>query len=261
MRQVCRQRWRKKSMIISMPSLRTSAIICSVRSHGEHGAVVRALTPENGLMSGYVRGARSRTMRPVLIPSNIVQADYRARTEDQLASMTAELQQSRGPYLGEPLASAALDWVTALTAGVLPEEYSYPHLHSALSALLDAICGAPSAKGWAVALVRYELLLLSELGFGLALDKCAVTGSEENLIYISPKSATAVSAHAGQEYRQSLLPLPSFLKDPVTPEWDAIFDGLRVTGFFLKRHFFEDRRNDVMAARSVLVDRLKRVVA
>ena len=212
-------------------------------------------------MSGYVRGARSRTMRPVLIPSNIVQADYRARTEDQLASMTAELQQSRGPFLGEPLASAALDWVTALTATVLPEEHSYPQLHVALSALLDAICGAPSAKGWAVALVRYELLLLSELGFGLALDKCAVTGSTDDLAYISPKSATAVSEAGAGQYKDKLLPLPAFLKEPVTPEWEEIFDGLRVTGFFLKRHFFEDRRNDVMASRSVLVDRLKRVVA
>ncbi|MEO9600535.1 DNA repair protein RecO [Parasphingorhabdus sp.] len=237
------------------------AIICSVRSHGEHGAVVRSLTPENGLVSGYVRGAHSRTMRPILIPSNIVQADYRARTEEQLASMTVELQQSRGPFLGEPLASAALDWVTALTAAILPEEHSYPQLHSALSALLDAICGAPSAKGWAVALVRYELLLLSELGFGLTLDACAVTGSEEDLIYISPKSATAVSAFAGQEYKERLLPLPPFFKGATTPEWDEIFDGLRVTGFFLKRHFFEDRRKDVMATRSVLVDRLKRVVA
>ncbi len=244
-----------------MPSLNTIAIICSVKSHGEHGAVVRSLTPDNGLVSGYVRGAHSRNMRPILIPSNIVQADYRARTEDQLASMTAELQLSRGPFLGEPLASAALDWVTALSAAILPEEHSYPQLYSALSALLDAICGAPSAKGWAVGLVRYELLLLSELGFGLALDRCAVTGAEDDLVYISPRSATAVSAFAGQEYKERLLPLPAFLKEPVTPEWEDIFDGLRVTGFFLKRHFFEDRRKDVMAARTVLVDRLKRVVA
>ncbi|MEH6700852.1 DNA repair protein RecO [Parasphingorhabdus sp.] len=244
-----------------MGSLRTTAIICSVRSHGEHGAVVRSLTPENGLVSGYVRGAHSRTMRPVLIPSNIVQADYRARTEDQLASMTAELQQSRGPFLGEPLASAALDWVTALTAATLPEEHSYPQIHSALSALLDAICSAPSAQGWAVALVRYELLLLSELGFGLALDRCAVTGSKDDLVYISPRSSTAVSAFAGREYKERLLPLPQFFKEAVSPEWDDIFDGLRVTGFFLKRHFFEDRRKDVMAARTVLVDRLKRMVA
>lgn len=221
---------------------------------------MRSLTPDNGLMSGYVRGARSRTMRPILIPSNIVQADYRARTEDQLASMTVELQQSRGPYLGEPLASVALDWVTALTAAVLPEEQSYSRLHSALSALLDAICSAPSAKGWAVALVRYELLLLTELGFGLALDKCVVTGAETDLVYVSPKSASAVSAFAGQDHKERLLPLPPFLREPATPEWDDIFDGLRLTGFFLKRHFFADRRNDVMAARSVLIDRLKRVV-
>ncbi|QJB67982.1 DNA repair protein RecO [Parasphingorhabdus halotolerans] len=244
-----------------MPSLRTTAIICSVRPHGEHGAVVRSLTPENGLMSGYVRGARSRTMRPILIPSNIVQADYRARTEDQLASMTAELTQSRGPYLGEPLASAALDWVTALTAAVLPEEHGYPSLYSALSGLLDAICSAPSAKGWAVALVRYEQLLLAELGFGLALDNCAVTDAENDLIYISPKSAMAVSAGAGLAYKDSLLPLPGILKGAGNPGWNDIFDGLKVTGFFLRRHFFEDRRADVMAARSVLVDRLKRVVA
>ena len=223
--------------------------------------MVRSLTPENGLVSGYVRGARSRMMRPILIPSNIVQADYRARTEDQLASMTAELELSRGPFLGEPLASAALDWVTALTAAILPEEQSYPPLHSALSALLEAICSAPSAKGWAVALVRYELLLLSELGFGLALDRCAVTGLEEDLVYVSPKSAKAVSAAAGALYKERLLPLPAFLKEPVTAEWHDIFDGLRLTGFFLKRHFFEDRRRDVMATRSVLVDRLKRVVA
>ena len=163
--------------------------------------------------------------------------------------------------MGEPLASAALDWVTALTAAILPEEHSYPQIHSALSALLDAICSAPSAKGWAAALVRYELLLLSELGFGLALDRCAVTGSEEDLVYISPRSAAAVSAFAGQEYKERLLPLPPFFKEPAMPEWDNIFDGLRVTGFFLKRHFFEDRRKDVMAARTVLVDRLKRMVA
>ncbi|SIO02837.1 DNA replication and repair protein RecO [Parasphingorhabdus marina DSM 22363] len=244
-----------------MAHLRTSAIICSVRPHGEHGAVVRSLTPENGLVAGYVRGARSRTMRPVLIPSNIVQADYRARTEDQLASMTAELVQSRGAWLGEPLASAGLNWATALTAAILPEEHSYPRLHSALSALLDAICQAPSAKGWAVALVRYELLLLSELGFGLALDKCIVSGSEEDLVFISPKSAAAVSSAAGESYRERLLPLPDFLRSPGQPDWNAIFDGLKVTGFFLQRHFFADRRNDVMASRAVLVDRLKRIEA
>jgi len=205
-------------------------------------------------------------MRPVLIPSNIVAAEYRARTDSQLASMTAELKRSRGAHLGEALAAAALDWTTALTAATLPEEHAYPRVYMALSALLDAICGAPSAHGWTMAVIRYEQLLLSELGFGLALDQCAVTGKETDLIYISPKSGAAISRSAGHDYRNKLLPLPEFLTGAGQAglgdaSWEDIFAALRVTGFFLDRHFFADRRTDIMATRTMLVDRLKRVVA
>jgi DNA repair protein RecO (recombination protein O) len=105
-----------------LANLITPAIICAVRAHGEHGAVVRALTPDNGLMAGYVRGGRSRTMRPVLIPGNRVQAEFRARTAEQLASLSAELSHSLAPILTEPLPAAAIEWVCALTAAALPED-------------------------------------------------------------------------------------------------------------------------------------------
>jgi len=81
-----------------------------------------------------------------------------------------------------------------LTATTLPEGQSYPPLYSALEGLLDAIEAAPSAVGWGAALVRYELLLLAEMGFGLDLERCAVTGSNDNLVAVSPKSGRAVSA-------------------------------------------------------------------
>lgn len=143
-----------------------SAIICAVRSHGEAGAVVRAMTAEHGLVAGYVRGGRSRTMRPVLQPSNIVRAEYRARVETQLPGLTVELEHSRAPLMAEPLAAAGLDWATALTASVVPEMHPYPAIHSALDGLLGAIEAAPAARGWAGALVSYEALVLSALGFG-----------------------------------------------------------------------------------------------
>jgi DNA repair protein RecO (recombination protein O) len=143
-----------------------SAIICAVRAHGEAGAIVRALTTEHGLLAGYVRGGRSRVHRPVLLPGNIVKGVWRARTTEQLPSLTVELEQSRAPLFGEPLAAAGIEWATALSASVLPEHLPYPTLYSGLSALLDAIEAAPSARGWAVALARYEALLLSALGFG-----------------------------------------------------------------------------------------------
>ncbi len=146
--------------------LATTAIVCSLRQHGEHGAIARLLTAEVGLLAGYVRGGRSRRLRPVLVPGNIVAADFRARTVDQLAALTVELSHSRAPLLGEPLAAAAIDWVTTLTAATLPEGQPYPSVHSALDGLLQAIELAPAASGWAPALVRYETLLLTSLGYG-----------------------------------------------------------------------------------------------
>ena len=147
--------------------LETKAIVCAVRVHGEHGAIVRALTPADGLQAGYVRGGKSRRLRPVLVPGNLVQADYRARTDEQLAHLSVELIHSRAFLLSEPLAAAGIEWATALAAAALPEGQPYPRLFEGLDGLLAAIEAAPSARGWAAALVRYELLLLGELGFGL----------------------------------------------------------------------------------------------
>jgi DNA repair protein RecO (recombination protein O) len=244
-----------------MPHLSTTAIVCALRHHGEHGAIARLLTPGDGLLPGYVRGGRSRTMRPVLLPGNVVMAEFRARTEDQLAGLTVELAHSRAPLHAEPLPAAAIDWSCALTAASLSEGTPYPTLHQALSGLLDAVEAAPAARGWAAALVRYELLLLAELGFGLDLTRCAALGDVNDLAYVSPRSAAAVSRTAAVGYENRLLPLPSFLLEGGMGDWDQIIDGLRLTGFFLERSVLTDRRADVLAARERLVERLKRAVA
>ena len=133
----------------------TTAIVCALRNHGEHGAVVRLMTPEQGLQAVYVRGARGRRMRPVLIAGNVVQAQLSARTESQLPQAIVELVRSRAPLLAEPLPAAAIEWATVLTATALPEGQPYPQLYSALEGLLDAVEAAPSASGWGSALVRY----------------------------------------------------------------------------------------------------------
>ena len=244
-----------------MSILATPAIVCSLRQHGEHGAIARLLTPDDGLIAGYVRGGRSRAMRPVLLPGNSVAATFRARTEEQLASLTVELAHSRAPLHAEPLPAAAIDWACALTAIALPEGTPYPALHSALDGVLGAVEAAPAARGWAVALVRYELLLLAELGFGLDLTRCAATGDATDLAFVSPRSAAAVSRAGAVGYESLLLPLPPFLLEGGTGEWGQILDGLRLTGFFLERCILTDWRADVLAARERLVERLKRAVA
>lgn len=204
--------------------LLTQAIICAVRAHGEHGAVVRALTPADGIQPGYVRGGRSRRLRPVLLPGNLVQAEYRARSEEQLAQLGVELIRSRAPLLAEALPAAAIEWLTALTATALPEGQPYPRIYDALDGILSAVEAAPSARGWAAALVRYELLILRELGFGLARSDW-----------------------------------PSFLREERRPEWREIFDGLAITGDALQRDLLTGRQAGALDARERLIERLRRV--
>ncbi|MES2289581.1 MAG: recombination protein O N-terminal domain-containing protein [Pseudomonadota bacterium] len=146
------------------------AIVVAVRAHGEHGAVVRVMTAEQGLLAGYVRGGRSRQLRPVLMAGNTVKVDLRARTEAQLAAMTVELMHGRAGLILEPLAATALEWSTALVAAALPEGQPYPHIHGALSGLLDAVEAAPSARGWASALARFENVVMTALGYGADQD-------------------------------------------------------------------------------------------
>jgi DNA repair protein RecO (recombination protein O) len=236
------------------------AIVCAVRAHGEHGAIVRALTPADGMLAGYVRGGRSRGLRPVLVPGNLIRADFRARTEEQLPALTVELSESRAGMMSEALPAAAIEWATALAATVLPEAQPFPRLYSALDGVLAAVIAAPTARGWATAMVRYELLLLTELGFGLDLSACVASGANDDLAFVSPKSGGAVSRSAGDLYRDRLLPLPTFLLEGGAGEWVDILDGFRLTGHFLERDLLQGRAIDILAARARLVDRLKRAV-
>nr|WP_209022999.1 recombination protein O N-terminal domain-containing protein [Sphingomonas kaistensis] len=183
----------------------TPAIILSLRVHGEQGAVVRLLTPRHGLVAVYVRGARGRRMRPVLLAGNAVEARLSARTEAQLPQGEVELTRSRATLMTEPLPAAAILWATALTAQVLPEHQAYPSLYDALDGLLEAVAAAPSASGWGPALLAYEILLLAELGFGL----------EQEVVTRAASDWLTGLAVTGRRIRRDLLDRPG------DSTWDA----------------------------------------
>ena len=236
----------------------TPATVVALRPHGEHGAVIRLITPEHGLQAAYVRGARGRWLRPILMPGNQVEAVLSARTETQLPQATVELVHSRGPLMQEPLPAAAIDWACALTATALPEGQPYPRLYQAFEGLLGAIEAAPAASGWGAALVRYEILLLAELGFGLDLERCAVSGANDNLVAVSPRSGRAVSAAEAEPYAGKLLKLPAFILEGGAAAWADIIDGLALSGHFLLRDLITERSEPVAEARNRLVERLRR---
>lgn len=150
---------------------RAPALVCAALPHGETAVIARLLTAEHGLVAAYVAGGRGRQLRPVLIPGNTVEADVRSRSDTQLPFARIELVESRAPWLTEPLPAAAIAWTTALAASVLPERQPFPALFQALSGVLAAICAAPSARGWAMGLLRYEVLVLRELGYGVPVSR------------------------------------------------------------------------------------------
>lgn len=201
----------------------TEAIVCGVRTHGEHGAVVRMLTPEHGLVAAYVRGGRGRRMRPVLIPGNLVSAQLRSRTESQLPQAVIELAHSRAPIFSEALPAAGIEWATALVAAALPERQPYPRLYEAMAGLLDAIEAAPSATGWGAALARFELLLLSELGYG--------------------RETSA---------------LPDWLAAGRVRDWPEVLAALELSGLDLFGEILSGRTQSLQDSRARLVDRLRR---
>jgi DNA repair protein RecO (recombination protein O) len=236
--------------------LDTPAIVCALIPHGEHGAVVRFLSPRDGLLAGYVRGGRSRRLRPVLQPGNGVALTLSARVDTQLASATVELTAARAALATTAAGAAALEWLTALTATALSEGVPHPALHDTLDALIGAIAAGAGALTLAEAVVRYEHLLLSELGFGLDLSSCVATGVTTDLAYVSPKSSQAVSRAAGLPYAPRLLPLPGFLIGDETADAAAVRDGLALTGHFLERDVLTMRGRDILAPRERLAKRL-----
>lgn len=142
------------------------AILLASRAHGETAVIARLLTEDHGLVAAYVAGGRGRQLRPVMIPGNSVAAELRAKSDNQLPFARIELETSRAPWMTEPLPASAIQWASALTASSLPERAPYPALYQALGALLDAICHAPSARGWLAGMVAYEAMLLREMGYG-----------------------------------------------------------------------------------------------
>ncbi len=237
--------------------LDTPAIVCALLPHGEHGAVVRFFTAGDGLVAGYVRGGRSRRLRPILQPGNGVALQMRGRVDTQLAAATVELTHARAALVTTGIGLAGLEWLTALTALALPEGAPHPMLYTALEALVSALAAGAEAGSIGEGIVRYELLLLGELGFAPDLSRCAATGTSDDLTFVSPRSSQAVSRDAGLPWAARLLPLPAFLTGnaPATPS--DIQDGLRLTGHFLGRDVLTGRGVEVLAARQRLVARFE----
>jgi DNA repair protein RecO (recombination protein O) len=232
-------------------------IVLSSRAHGETSAIVELLTRGHGRHLGLVRGGRSKRMRPALQPGNLVRAEWRARLSDHLGSYAIELDEAHAArVLDDRAALAALNTLTALSR-LLPERDPHEGLYEGTTMVLQALS---EGEHWPALLVRWELALLDELGFGLDLQACASTGETTELVYVSPKSGRAVSRQAGEPYASKLLSLPCFLLpgngENAEPIEADIEDGFRLTQYFFDKHVWGPRGLKPPQARARLVSLL-----
>jgi DNA repair protein RecO (recombination protein O) len=221
-------------------------IVLGVRRHGESSAIAELLTREHGRHLGLVRGAAGARLRPLLQPGNSVRAVWRARLDEHLGTFAIEGTRLRAATLLSVSHAAYGVTHLAALARLLPERDPHEDIYEMLDRTLDDFDDAGEAAAY---VVKFELAMLAELGFGLDLDNCAATGETTDLIYVSPKSGGAVSRAAGEPWRDKLLRLPPFLRQGESQGEDHgngwsdqdLQDGFLLTGRFLLRHVLEPR--------------------
>lgn len=231
------------------------AFVLSARAHGESGAIVEALTAVRGKWAAHVAGGGSRRMTPFLQAGARVNFAFRARAPDQLGSARLEpIGEGPSALFDDPLALAGLASAAAVVVAALPEREPHPGVYFAFEALIGALV---EGTIWPAVLVRFEAGLLADLGFGLDLSRCAVTGGVDDLAWISPRTGRAVSAAAGAPYRDRLLALPPFLLSAQggISEGD-VGAGLAITGHFLETCVFGPLNRPLPPARARLLERL-----
>ncbi|EHM02154.1 DNA repair protein RecO [Acetobacteraceae bacterium AT-5844] len=237
------------------------AVVLEARPYGEGGAIVSVLTAEHGRYAGLVRGGFSRAQSGLWQPGNLVEVRWVGRLPDQLGHMTGEMVHPTAALaMDDPLALDLLSSACALAADALPEREPQPAVFAAMLPLLAHL--QQGGQEMLAEYVRWEMLLLEALGYGLDLSRCAATGGKEDLNWVSPRTGRAVSEEAAAPYAGRLLPLPSFLhgaqaeRDPA-----AWLQGLRLTGHFLARDAFGARHRPVPPARERLEHRVADMAA
>jgi DNA repair protein RecO (recombination protein O) len=234
-------------------------IVIGIRRHGEASGILELMTREHGRHLGLVRGGFGSRLKPVLQTGNSVSAIWRARLDEHLGNFTVEPMRERASnYFGSSHAIYGVSHLAALMR-LLPERDPHAGLYSVFEEILDRLEDPVLA---APLVVRFELQLLGELGFGLDLAQCASTGTGDDLIYVSPKSGRAVSREAGAPYADRMLQLPAFLRDlDIEPQGNDLADGFALTGFFLERHALAPRGLTLTDERAHFIAALNRALA
>ncbi|HWA18550.1 MAG TPA: DNA repair protein RecO [Devosia sp.] len=231
----------------------SNGLIIGVRRHGETSVIAEAMVAGRGRHLGLVRGGRSSKLAATLQPGNTVQLTWRARLDEHLGTFAVELIDARAAELIADRTRLYLSQLLCEHLRLLPERDPHDRLLGLAVNLLDD-GQTPLQVG--MELARFELSLLDELGFGLDLSACAVTGAATDLTHVSPKTGRAVSREPAKPYCDRLLRLPQFLISDAPATAADLANAFRLTGHFLDMHVWQVRQMESPPTREALIARL-----
>lgn len=236
---------------------RDEALILAGRRFGESGLIVDVLTATKGRQSGLIYGGASHKKRAQFEPGNTIDLAWTGRLEEQLGRFeVAEVSASRAArYLDDPNALAAINTIASILRGAVDEgDAAGSALYGPTTLVLDTL---ENWQIWPSLYAKWELGLLSALGFGLDLDRCALSGANDGLTHVSPKTGRAVKGSEAEDYVDRLFPLPGFLIDSQAPFLkDDIGNALNLTGYFLERRLFGAVHKRLPESRARLISKI-----
>lgn len=225
-------------------------LIIGIRRHGETSVIVEAMTPDRGRFLGLVRGGRSRKQAATLQPGNSVQLSWHARLDEHLGTYTVELIKPRAADLIADRARLYTSQLLCAHLRLLPERDPHERLYRMA---LDILDNGSELVELAQMVSIFEFTLLDELGFGLDISSCAISGATEGLDYVSPRTGRAVTKEAGGKYLDKLLTLPAYFTTYEHAPVEEVRNGLRLTGHFLAMHVWSARQIEPPPTRDQLV--------
>lgn len=238
------------------------ALILAVDKLGDYDAIVHLFTPAQGLARGVVKRGLTSKMRPTMQPGTLVDAQWKARLAEHLGTITLEAKHSYATrVMADPLRLAAVGAAMSLLRATLAEHDPHPQLYHAVHHFLQHVAAGVESLIWLSEYVRLEIALLELAGFGLDLSECAATGSQDDLVYVSPKSGRAVSREAGAPYHERMLALPDFIRQTHGADsYHEVQAGLGLTGHFLETRLLHELHKPLPPLRGHFVGLLARAV-
>ena len=212
-------------------------IVLLIKKLNETGHIISIFSRDHGVVKGFVR---SKNIAKVATVGCLVNFTHSAKTEDQLGSFSIEkINNVISLHSFNRNKIAMIESIFFVMVKSFQEKDAHPKFYNILHAFINELYTQQDELKCLHSFCLVEKSLLDELGYGLDLERCAVTHKSEGLSYISPKTGRAVIDSVGFEYKERLFVFPQMYKDHDYINYDDVKNALMINEYFISSRALE----------------------